>query len=326
MLKTKSKRLRFFCKYDPGEDMRIRFWGVRGSVPCPGPRTQKYGGNGACLELRVGERNRIVIIDAGSGIRELGNFLVANDLSKGPIDADLFLSHTHWDHIMGFPYFTPIYIPGTKLRVYGPVTFEEDTLEDVVGGQMKYRYFPVNVGELASDIEYRRLRETPHIDLGGGLTLLTKILNHPITALGYRFEYNGKVFCTCYDTEPFRNLFITDPSHPEYDEAMALEGEEVAGEQNLAIEEFFAGADLLIHDSQYTAAEYAKNRIGWGHTTIEHAIEAANRAGVKKLALFHHDPDRTDEQIDEMAKTYCEPGRYGETDVFFAREGMEIVL
>jgi phosphoribosyl 1,2-cyclic phosphodiesterase len=306
--------------------MRLRFWGVRGSVPCPGPRTQKYGGNGACLELRVGERNRIVIIDAGSGIRELGNHLLQNDLSKGPIDADLFLSHTHWDHIMGFPYFTPIYIPGTKLRVYGPVTFEEDTLEDVVGGQMKYRYFPVNVGELASDIEYLRLRETPHIDLGEGLTLSTKILNHPITALGYRFEYNGKVLCTCYDTEPFRNLFITDPNHPDYDEAMALEGEEVAREQNLAIEGFFAGADLLIHDSQYTAAEYVKNRIGWGHTTFEYAIEAANRAGVKKLALFHHDPDRTDEQIDDMARTYCEPGRYGDTEIFFAREGMEIVL
>jgi len=306
--------------------MRIKFWGVRGSVPCPGPRTQKYGGNGACLELRVGEKNRIVIIDAGSGIRELGNSLMQNDLSHGPIEADVFLSHTHWDHIMGFPYFTPIYVPGTKLRVYGPITFEDDTLEDVVGGQMKYRYFPVNVGELASDIKYLRLRETPSIDLGGGLMLLTKILNHPITALGYRFEYEGKVFCTCYDTEPFRNLFITDPAHPDYDEAMALEGEEVAREQNTAIEEFFAGADLLVHDSQYTAAEYVKGRIGWGHTTFEHAIEAANRAGVKKLALFHHDPDRTDDQIDELARTYCEPGRYGETEIFFAREGMEIVL
>lgn len=306
--------------------MKVTFWGVRGSIPCPGPRTQKYGGNGACLEVRVGDENRIIIIDAGSGIRELGTSLMQNDLPRGPIEADLFLSHTHWDHIMGFPYFTPIYVPGTKLRVYGPVTFEDETLEDVVGGQMKYRYFPVNVGELASDIEYLRLREAPGIDLGDGLILWTKILNHPITALGYRFEYEGKVFCTCYDTEPFRNLFITDPGHPDYDEAMALEGEEVAREQNTAIEEFFAGADLLVHDSQYTAAEYVKGRVGWGHTTVEHAIEAACRAGVKKLALFHHDPDRTDDQIDELAQTYCEPGRYGATEVFFAREGMSIVL
>jgi phosphoribosyl 1,2-cyclic phosphodiesterase len=301
--------------------MKIRFWGVRGSIPCPGPKTQKYGGNSACIELRVGKEERLIIVDAGSGIRELGTFLLTNDLPKGPIDTSIFLSHTHWDHIMGFPYFTPIYIPGTKLKVFGPVTFEDDPLEDVVGGQMKYRYFPVNMGELTSDIEYIRLKEDPSIDMGNGLNVATKLLNHPITALGYRFEHEGKKVCTCYDTEPFRNLFITDPEHPDYDEAMAYEGEEVAKEQNMVIEEFYAGADLLIHDSQYTAAEYVNGRVGWGHSTFEHVIESANRVGVKRLALFHHDPDRTDDQIDEMAKDYCEPGKYGDTEVFFAREG-----
>ncbi|WP_136810507.1 MBL fold metallo-hydrolase [Desulfosediminicola flagellatus] len=302
--------------------MKVRFWGVRGSIPCPGPNTQKYGGNSACIELRVGADERLIIVDAGSGIRELGTYLLQNDLPKGPIDTAIFLSHTHWDHIMGFPYFTPIYIPGTKLKVFGPVTFEDDPLEDVVGGQMKYRYFPVNMGELASDIEYVRLKENPGIDLGDGLNVVTKLLNHPITALGYRFEYKDKKVCTCYDTEPFRNLFITDPEHPDYDEAMAYEGEEVAKEQNEVIEEFYAGADLLIHDSQYTADEYANGRVGWGHSTVEHVIESANRVGVKKLALFHHDPDRTDAQIDEMAKEYCDPGKYGgDTEVFFAKEG-----
>jgi phosphoribosyl 1,2-cyclic phosphodiesterase len=301
--------------------MKIRFWGVRGSIPCPGPKTQKYGGNSACIELRIGTEERLIIVDAGSGIRELGTFLLSNDLPKGPIDTSIFLSHTHWDHIMGFPYFTPIYIPGTKLKVFGPVTFEDDPLEDVVGGQMKYRYFPVNMGELTSDIEYIRLKEDPSIDMGNGLKVATKLLNHPITALGYRFEHEGKKVCTCYDTEPFRNLFITDPEHPDYDEAMAYEGEEVAKEQNMVIEEFYAGADLLIHDSQYTAAEYGNGRVGWGHSTFEHVIESANRVGVKRLALFHHDPDRTDDQIDEMAKDYCEPGKYGDTEVFFAREG-----
>ncbi|WP_163338718.1 MBL fold metallo-hydrolase [Desulfopila sp. IMCC35008] len=306
--------------------MKIRFWGVRGSIPCPGKHTQKYGGNSACIELRVGEDDRLIIIDAGSGIRELGTSLLGTDLPKGPIDTQIFLSHTHWDHIMGFPYFTPIYIPGTKLKVYGPVTFEDDPLEDVVGGQMKYRYFPVNMGELASDIEYIRLKETPAIDLGRGLNLVTKLLNHPITALGYRFEFEGKKVCTCYDTEPFRNLFITDPDHLDYDEAMAYEGEEVANEQNQAIEDFYRDADLLIHDAQYTADEYQANRIGWGHSSFEYVVEAANRAGVKKLALFHHDPDRTDDQIDEMAKMYCETGKSGDTEVFFAREGMELKL
>jgi len=306
--------------------MKIRFWGVRGSIPSPGSTTQKYGGNTACIELRVGPDNRIIIIDAGSGIRLLGNSLMANDLPHGPIKADIFLSHTHWDHIMGYPFFTPIYIPGTQLKVHGPVSFEEDPLEEVVGGQMKYRYFPINLGELASDVEYVRLKEDPSIDLGGGLHLATKLLNHPITALGYRFEYEGRVVCTCYDTEPFRNLFITDPDNPAYDEAMAFEGNEVAMEQNLAIEQFFAGADLLIYDAQYTDAEYYSARINWGHTTMEYAIAAANRAGVKKLAMFHHDPDRSDTQLDELAKMYCQPGKFGDTEVFYAREGMEIDL
>lgn len=305
--------------------MKVRFWGVRGSIPSPGPTTQKYGGNTACIELRVGPEDRIIIIDAGSGIRTLGNYLMANDLPKGPISADIFLSHTHWDHIMGYPFFTPIYVPGTTLRVHGPVSFEDDPLEEVVGGQMKYRYFPINLGELASKVEYKRLKEDPSIDMGDGLHLSTKLLNHPITSLGYRFEYEGKVVCTCYDTEPFRNLFITDPDDPDYDEVMALEGEEVAVEQNLAIEQFFSGADLLIYDAQYTDEEYSA-RINWGHTTMEYAIGAANRAGVKKLALFHHDPDRLDSTLDELAKIYCEPGKFGDTEVFFAREAMEIQL
>jgi len=301
--------------------MKVRFWGVRGSIPSPGPDTEKYGGNTACIEIRVGDGERLLIVDAGSGIRALGNYLMANDLPKGPISADIFLSHTHWDHIMGFPFFTPIYIPGTTLKVHGPVSFEDDPLEDVVGGQMKYRYFPVNLGELASEIDYVRLKEDPEIDMGNGLKLATKLLNHPITALGYRFDYNGKSICTCYDTEPFRNLFITDPEDPAYDEAMALEGEEVAAEQNLALEEFFAGVDLLIYDAQYTEKEF---RINWGHSTMEYAVAAANRAGVKKLALFHHDPDRKDSALDSLAEVYCAPGKYGETEVFYAREGMVI--
>ena len=305
--------------------MKVKFWGVRGSIPCPGPQTMKYGGNGACIQLTVEDRKEVIIIDAGSGIRELANDLVKNELPKGSLNISLYLSHTHWDHIMGFPYFVPIYIPGTKLKVFGPVSFEDDPLKDVVGGQMKYRYFPINVGELAAEIEYDRLREEPSIDLGDGLIMSTKIINHPITALGYRFEYKGKVFCTCYDHEPYRNLFITDPEHPEYDEAMAIEGEDVANEQNLAVEDFFRGADLLIHDSQYTEEEY-QTKVNWGHSSFEHAIASANRAGVKKLLLFHHDPDRTDEQIDELAKTYCEPGKYGDTEIVFATERSEHIV
>ncbi|MDA8163468.1 MAG: MBL fold metallo-hydrolase [Desulfobacteraceae bacterium] len=302
--------------------MRVKIWGVRGSIPCPGPHTVKYGGNTVCLEVRFPETDRLVIIDAGSGIRELGNFLMANDRTRGPINTEIYLTHTHWDHIMGFPFFIPAYLPDTRLRIHGPVSYEEDSLESIVGGQMTYRYFPVRQTELAADISYHDLKEGRR-DLGDGIVLTTKYLNHPVLCLGYRFEHGGKVFCTAYDTEPFRNLFITDPSHPAYDEAMAAEGDLVAQEQNRLVEEFFAGADLLIHDSQYTEAEYRASKLGWGHSSFEGAIAAASRAGVKKLLLFHHEPVRTDAEFDRLAETY---GRKDGPEVIVAREGMEISL
>jgi len=307
------------------ECMEIRFWGVRGSVPAPGPKTVKFGGNTPCIEVRFEDLNRVVIIDAGTGIRELGDHLMANDLPKGPIQADIFLTHTHWDHIMGFPFFTPIYIPTSKLKVYGPVTYEDDTLEKVVGGQLTYRYFPVRQAELSSEIEYVALKEC-ELDLGDGIMLTTKYLNHPLLCLGYRFEYRGKTFCTAYDTEPFRNVFSADPEDPSYDKIMAQEGEKVADEENKRLEAFYNSADLLVHDSQYTQEEYESTRVGWGHTTFEHAIEVAKRGKIKRLALFHHDPTRTDTQIGELEEKYFNGKDLGNTDIFFAREGMHIEL
>ena len=236
----------------------------------------------------------------------------------------LVITHTHWDHIMGFPFFTPIYIPGTQLRLYGPVTHEE-SLERIVGGQLTYKYFPVRDVELAAKIEYIHLKED-RFDLGDGISLVTKYLNHPILCLGYRFECRGKVFCTAYDTEPFRNIFCTNPDDPEYDEVVASEGQIVADEQNQIIEQFIAGADLLIYDTQYTKTEYEKSRIGWGHSSHEDGVAAARRAGVKSLALFHHDPARTDAQIDEVAQRLLIPENTGDVKVFFAREAMEIEL
>lgn len=305
--------------------MKIIFWGVRGSIPCPGAGTVKYGGNTLCIELRFRARDRLIIIDAGSGIRELGNAMLSRDLPKGPINTEIFLTHTHWDHIMGLPFFIPLYIPGTKIKVYGPVTYEDDTLEDVVGGQLTYRYFPIRQAELAAKIKYVNLKEE-HLDLGDGISVTTKYLNHPVLCLGYRFEYQGKVICTAYDTEPFQNVFCVDPEDPSYDAAMAQEGEEVAREENQRIEQFFADADLLIHDTQYTQEEYIASKVGWGHTSFEHALEAAKRAHIKKLALIHHEPMRTDSQIDALALRYCDPDKTGDMEVFFAREGMEIEI
>jgi phosphoribosyl 1,2-cyclic phosphodiesterase len=305
--------------------MRVKFWGVRGSIPCPGVQTVKYGGNTSCIELRIDELNRRIIIDAGSGIRELGNQMVSSDLPKGHLSTEIFLTHTHWDHIMGFPFFVPIFIPSTRLKIYGPVTYEDETLKDVLSGQWTYRYFPVRHEELSSQIEYIDLKEG-HQDLGEGLSVTTKYLNHPLLCLGYRFEYNGKIICTAYDTEPFQNVFCTDPDDPSYDESMAQEGEIVAQEENQRLEHFCKEADLIIHDTQYTQAEYNASKVGWGHSSVEHAISMARKTGAKRLALFHHDPMRTDVQLDELNAIYSKSLDGSQLEVFFAREGMEIEI
>jgi len=306
--------------------MKIKFWGVRGSIPCPGPDTIKYGGNTPCIELRFKEIERQIIIDAGSGIRGLGNDMMVTDLPKGPIQTELFLTHTHWDHIMGFPFFTPIYLKDTKLKVYGPASFENDTLKDIIGNQMSYRHFPIRQAELASKIEYIELKEGPVKLKDDKISITTKWLNHPVLCLGYRFEYQDKVVCTLYDSEPFQNIFSTRPEDPSYDETMALEGKKTAQIQNKLLENFFKDADLVIRDAQYTEEEYQASKKGWGHTSMEYAIESTKKAGVKRLALFHHEPTYSDKKFDELTEKLCKPHTSENMEIFFAKEGMEIIL
>jgi phosphoribosyl 1,2-cyclic phosphodiesterase len=297
----------------------VRFWGDRGSIPCPGPATVTDGGNTSCLEIRADER--LVIIDFGTGIKPFGDWLMANDFKKGPINTDIFITHTHWDHIMGFPMFTPLFIPTTKLRIRGPVSYEDDTLESIIGAQLSYRYWPVRQSELSAHIEYAQIKETT-LDLGDSLWVTTKYLNHPILCLGYRFEYRGKSIVTAYDNEPFRNLFPTDPADPSYDEDAAREGKLVAREENEKVLRFFLGADVLVHDAQYTAAEY-ETHLGWGHSSYEHAINSAHKAKVKKLVLFHHDPNRTDDQLERLETDYQARIRdRTNMEVMMAREGL----
>ena len=297
--------------------MNIRFWGVRGSIPSPGPDFVKYGGNTLCVELRFEGLNRLIIIDAGSGLRLLGNQLMGKEVPAQPPRIDIFLTHTHLDHILGFPFFAPIFLPGIRLTVHGPVTWEEDSLEKVLGGQLSYRYFPVRQAELAANIDYINLKEGS-FDLGDGIRLTTKYLNHPLLCLGFRFEYGGKTCCTAYDTEPFQNIFITDPHDPAFDAIMAHEGKAAANDENRRIEDFFANADLLIHDGQFTQQEYDTSKRGWGHSQLEYAIKSAIRSRVKRLALFHHDPMRTDAQLDALAKLHCNSHDKDSTDVYFS--------
>jgi ribonuclease BN (tRNA processing enzyme) len=296
--------------------LSVRFWGVRGSIPCPGPDTVVFGGNTSCLEIRADEK--LAIVDLGTGVRALGDWLRENDLKKyGKIDADIFISHTHWDHIMGLPMFVPIYHAETNLRITGPLSFEEDSLKSVIEDQLSYRYWPVRATELAAHIEYKQINETT-LNLGNGLTVTSKYLNHPIACMGYRFNYRGKSIAAVFDHEPFRNLFSTDPGEDGYDEQAAKEGEIAAAEENEKIVSFLRGADIVIHDAQYTQDEYPRH-IGWGHSSCEHAAETARAAGAGKLVFFHYDPAYTDSKLEQIEKSYA---NRIPAPVVMAREGM----
>lgn len=303
--------------------LKVTFWGVRGSIPTPGQETSRYGGNTLCVELGFSACGRTIIVDAGSGIRRLGDDLLARSGPSNGLVLDLLLSHTHLDHILGLPFFSPLYRRDTRINVYGPTISPEDCLEEVIGGQLCYRYFPVRQTELAARITYIDLREGVY-DLGDGISLTATYLNHPLLCMGYRFDWRGRSVCTAFDTEPFRNLFVTDPDDPAYDEIMALEGDHAAREAGLRMQSFFRGADLLIHDGHYTEEEYRAGRAGWGHSSVEQAIHAAEAAGCRRLALIHHDPMRTDADIDVLSGRFggIQPG--SGLEVCFAREGQSI--
>jgi phosphoribosyl 1,2-cyclic phosphodiesterase len=294
-----------------------RLWGVRGSIPTPGPATVIYGGNTACLEIRADKR--LLIVDMGTGAKPLGDWLIANELKEHPLEADIFVTHTHWDHIMGFPMFGPVFIPSTRLKMWSSVSYDGDSLENVIGTQLSYRYWPIRLDELSAHIEYGELKQES-IDLGGGLRLSTKYLNHPTLCLGYRFEYQGKSIVTAFDTEPFYNIFPTNKDDPAYNEDAVREGKLVAESENQQVLDFIKGADILIYDTQYTQDEYKKH-IGWGHSSYKTAIDNALKAGVKKLICFHHDPQRSDEELATLDAEFRRRYASEPLEIMMAREG-----
>ena len=273
--------------------MNVRFWGVRGSIAAPGDGTRRIGGNTACVEVTCGGQR--LVFDAGTGLRGLGETLVGD----GPQELTLLLSHLHWDHIQGLPFFLPIYLPSTRLTVAG-ATGGSVTLRDALAAQMRAPVFPVSFEDLPAEIGFRTVRPAECFRVGDVLVRTAKG-NHPGGVLAYSVEYEGARVVYATDTEHYS---CVDP---------AL----------LALAE---GADLLIYDSQYTNAEYrgevGRSKVGWGHSTWEAGVALAEAAGVDRYVLFHHDPQRDDagvEAIEGRARAHF-------ARAVAAREGMCIEL
>ena len=250
----------------------VRCWGVRGSIPSPGPLTVRYGGNTTCVEVRAGQQR--LVFDAGSGVRPLGLDLV----EKGPDSNHIFLTHFHWDHIQGFPFFAPLYDPEDTLKVVGPRQHNID-VRNLFARQMGPIYFPVPFSVVAATMEFEHLGMDPYrLD---GATLHTLKVRHPSNVVGYRVELKERVVCFIPDNEIEGDMYDVDDGFER------------------RLRDFVAGADLLIHDAMYTQEEYPHRR-GWGHSTFDQALRLAEEAGVGRLLFFHHDPTRSDDELDEI--------------------------
>jgi len=283
----------------------VRFWGTRGSIAAPGERTARFGGNTSCTELRTPD-GTVIVLDCGTGARELGLHLTQT--LKPPIHLHLFIGHTHWDHIQGFPFFVPAFIPGVELNVYAPLGFQQ-SLEEAMAGQMEYSYFPVKLRDLRSRIHFTELEEG--FFRVSDVLVETQYLNHTAPTIAYRITGGGTTIAYVTDHEPFWKIEDGMLHHP--------------GDQRHVA--FMRGADLVIHDAQYSEDEY-RQRVGWGHSTIDYAVDVAMAAGARRVALFHHDPTHDDVTLARLEAAARERARSaGSTiEVFAAREGMELTL
>jgi phosphoribosyl 1,2-cyclic phosphodiesterase/ActR/RegA family two-component response regulator len=257
----------------------MTFWGVRGTLPVSGDQSLKYGGNTSCVSLEF-PRQQFFIFDGGSGIKSLGDYLMAQNRRR--LSAKIFISHPHWDHINAIPFFAPLYVQGNELEVLGPNQGDR-TMRELISAQMDGVYFPITLVEFAARVYFGDLEEETFVT--DGIEVQTKLLSHPGKCLGYRVNYNGRSICYITDNE----LFLKDSEYhaPHYEEKLAR---------------FCMDADVLITDSTYTDDEY-KTKEGWGHSSIGQVVKLADAARAKKLYLFHHDPDQSDSDIDAKLET-----------------------
>lgn len=256
--------------------IRTTFWGVRGSIPTPGPSTVGFGGNTSCVEVQCGETR--IVFDSGTGIRLLGQKLV-RDM---PFELHLFFSHVHWDHIQGFPFFGPAFVPGNTIHLYG-ASNSRGTIESAMAGQMEFPNFPVKLNELGATLVFHAIGAGDAISLGDGVRVTAAAGTHPGGVLAYRVDYRGRAVVYCTDTE----------HRP--------------GRVDDRIVELAKDADVFVYDSMYTPEEYdgradGKSRVGWGHSTFEEGVRIAETAGVRQYVLFHHDPDQSDDEVREKER------------------------
>ncbi|OYU44731.1 MAG: MBL fold metallo-hydrolase [Burkholderiales bacterium PBB4] len=290
--------------------MKVRFWGVRGSIASPGPKTVRYGGNTTCIEIRT-DNNELIVLDAGTGIFPLSQTLLA----ELPVTANVLITHSHWDHIQGLPFFIPNFIPGNTLRLHGgfdPVSGKG--IEQVMAVQLQYSYFPVREAEMKARIEYVTLRPGETVKIGTA-SVTPVLLSHPVIDFGYRIECNGKTVFFTGDHEPPYNIY--EPGDEGYAEYQTF-----VDEKSSAIEDAIRNVDVLIADCSYTDEEYPGKK-GWGHGTFSSSIQTAKAAGAKLLFCTHHEPTRSDDALEAAFATALSTNAHALTslEVRLAREG-----
>ena len=301
-----------------GSSTRLKFWGVRGSIPVPGPGTVRYGGNTACVEVRAD--GEIIVLDAGSGIRELGLALEA-EFGSQPINLSLLITHVHWDHIQGFPFFAPSYDDKNQIRIFG-YNGTDARLEQILTGQMATPFFPIALYDLPGKIQFENLKV---MDFQiGKVRVRAKVLNHPGVCVGYRILTSRGSIAYLPDNEPYDACKLHSPKSEQLSPA---ETKRQAQEGRAELVKFLHGSDILVLDTQYTDEEY-QTHVGWGHGSLSMAVSLARDAAVRKLILFHHDPTHDDQMIDQMVKMARQLAAKSETnlEVGGACEGAEMIL
>lgn len=291
--------------------MKFKFWGVRGSIPTPGANTVKYGGNTTCIEVRTSS-NDLIILDAGTGIHALAQDL----MPRQPLTAHILITHTHWDHIQGLPFFLPLFVPNNHINIYGsldPVTGLG--IDRALRVQLQYSYFPIIETQLKANVRYHTIKPGSAMTIGSA-TITAVVLSHPVLNFGYRIDdSDGSSLFFSGDYEPSQNPY--QPGDPEYASTQQFIDEKMA-----EVVRSIAGVDTLIIDSSYTEEEYQRKK-GWGHGTYASSLNLARQAGARKLYLTHHEPTRTDQQLDAIYQTFLNGLDDPAIEIYLAREGDE---